>query len=613
LKEVTTEFLQHRHALMGFITGLLRDSDVAEDIFQEVWVRLASAVEKGIVIEDQARWCRGTARNLVLHHWRDQRNEKVIANSSLLEKIELAFEEDDRAASNWSERAEALRHCVQSLLRRAPPQDLPMSERLHELLDAWHDGALSEAEMREFEELLDDRQMRGQLVQDFVDRSLLATVIREEKLAAAAEEEPHRDDFREARFLGLRAWIQQFGLGGFGWRPAFAGAVLLVLVALGVFLAVNDFSKSDLPRLVEVQGVTLTRNGAAQTALQGEALRAGDMVQTTLNGGAELEFKDHTRVSLLGGTSLQVTESRAKHLLLEAGTVAVRAAKQVTNRPMEFRTAEAAAIVVGTQFELTARRGSTWLAVEEGRVHFLPKMAERQGVFVDAYQYSVAAADVDPAPQPFTGSPEQVRAAPVHIDWSMKSVRGDGSWKIENGEVEQGKVSAHPSYPTLWSTPDDPTSRIDLPVSISGDCLLESTVEVSAKPGDVPELQKWAAVAFRVGITDKLIKLHFIDNGARGKLLITFTETEPPRAGNDLITTESIPLLTASYRIKMCLVRTESGETKVSGKVWQASDPEPESWLVEANVPVHEMIHRVGLETTHCACTFRDFKASLLR
>jgi DNA-directed RNA polymerase specialized sigma24 family protein len=102
LKEVTTEFLQHRHALMGFITGLLRDSDVAEDIFQEVWVRLASAVEKGIVIEDQARWCRGTARNLVLHHWRDQRNEKVIANSSLLEKIELAFEEDDRAASNWS-------------------------------------------------------------------------------------------------------------------------------------------------------------------------------------------------------------------------------------------------------------------------------------------------------------------------------------------------------------------------------------------------------------------------------------------------------------------------------------------------------------------------------
>ncbi len=104
---------------MGFITGLLRDSDVAEDIFQEVWVRLASAVEKGIVIEDQARWCRGTARNLVLHHWRDQRNEKVIANSSLLEKIELAFEEDDRASSNWAERAEALRHCVQSLPRKS--------------------------------------------------------------------------------------------------------------------------------------------------------------------------------------------------------------------------------------------------------------------------------------------------------------------------------------------------------------------------------------------------------------------------------------------------------------------------------------------------------------
>ncbi len=488
-----------------------------------------------------------------------------------------------------------------------------MSERLHELLDAWHDGALSEAETHELEALLDDRQMRGQLVQDFVDRSLLATVIREEKLAAAANGEVSREDFRESRFFGWTTWILQFGWGGLRLRPAFAGVVLLVLVAVGIFLSGHGFSSNDLPRLEATHGVTLVRDGAAQTASESQTLRVGDVIQTTLNGGAELTFKDHTRVSLSGGTSIQVTENHLKHLLLDAGTVKVSAAKQVTTRPMEFRTAEASAVVVGTQFQLTARRGSTWLAVEEGRVHFIPQMAGRPDVFVDAHQYSVAAADIDPEPRAFAGSADSIQTAPVHIDWSMKSVRGDGSWKIENGEVEQGKVSAHPSYPTLWSTPDDPTTRIDLPVSISGDCLLESTVEVSAKPGDVPELQKWAAVAFRVGITDKLIKLSFIDNGARGKCQISFTETEPPRAGNDLMTTESIPLLTATYRMKLRMVRMDSGGTKVSGKIWQASEPEPETWLVEARVPVHETIHRVGLETTHCACTFRDFKASLLR
>jgi RNA polymerase sigma-70 factor (ECF subfamily) len=100
---------------MGFICGLVRDPHLAEDIFQEVWIRLGNAVENGVEIADQAKWCRGVARNLILHHWRDQRRCKVLPDSRLLDQIELAFEECDSEAELWVVRGAALRHCVQSL------------------------------------------------------------------------------------------------------------------------------------------------------------------------------------------------------------------------------------------------------------------------------------------------------------------------------------------------------------------------------------------------------------------------------------------------------------------------------------------------------------------
>src|SRR6185503_7096844 len=62
LKQITTEFLASRHQLMSFIYGLVRDPQVAEDIFQEAWLKLAGALEKGVVIEHQGKWCRKAAK-----------------------------------------------------------------------------------------------------------------------------------------------------------------------------------------------------------------------------------------------------------------------------------------------------------------------------------------------------------------------------------------------------------------------------------------------------------------------------------------------------------------------------------------------------------------------
>jgi RNA polymerase sigma-70 factor, ECF subfamily len=119
IQRAAAEFIHDRHRLGAFVGGLLRDAHAAEDVIQEVWVRLAAEVEKGTVIENQPSWCRGVARNLVLKHWRSQKTAKVVADSEVMEaflaQVELAFEESDDEADEWHRRQQALDECVSAL------------------------------------------------------------------------------------------------------------------------------------------------------------------------------------------------------------------------------------------------------------------------------------------------------------------------------------------------------------------------------------------------------------------------------------------------------------------------------------------------------------------
>jgi RNA polymerase sigma-70 factor, ECF subfamily len=119
IQRAAAEFIHDRHRLGAFVGGLLRDAHAAEDVIQEVWVRLAAEVEKGTAIENQAGWCRGVARNLVLKHWRSQKTAKVVADSEVMEaflaQVELAFEEGDDEADEWQRRQQALDECVSAL------------------------------------------------------------------------------------------------------------------------------------------------------------------------------------------------------------------------------------------------------------------------------------------------------------------------------------------------------------------------------------------------------------------------------------------------------------------------------------------------------------------
>jgi RNA polymerase sigma-70 factor (ECF subfamily) len=133
-QELSRQFIAGRHDLMAFIFGLVRDPQVAEDMFQEVWIRLAQASDKGTEIRDLPKWSRGVARNLILHHWRRERGRKVVADSRIVELAERAFEEREAAGQDLS-RKRALVDCVKglpeksrSLLELKYDEGLPGSE-----------------------------------------------------------------------------------------------------------------------------------------------------------------------------------------------------------------------------------------------------------------------------------------------------------------------------------------------------------------------------------------------------------------------------------------------------------------------------------------------------
>lgn len=121
LKDLTRRFLTGRHQLLGFIHGLVRDLDVAEEILQEVWIRLADAVERGIEIRQPEPWCRGVAKNLILHHFRDKRTAKVTADSRFIELADQAFAEyaDPADGDLWTVRREVLFRCIEQLPERS--------------------------------------------------------------------------------------------------------------------------------------------------------------------------------------------------------------------------------------------------------------------------------------------------------------------------------------------------------------------------------------------------------------------------------------------------------------------------------------------------------------
>ncbi len=114
LKRHSGEYLSGRPQLMAFALSMLRNHAQAEDVCQEVWLKLIDALEKGREIMDTGKWCRGVARNLILKQWEKQKRAKVIVDSELLDLAEQSFDEIETDDPWWAQRL-ALKDCMQGL------------------------------------------------------------------------------------------------------------------------------------------------------------------------------------------------------------------------------------------------------------------------------------------------------------------------------------------------------------------------------------------------------------------------------------------------------------------------------------------------------------------
>ena len=112
-------FLEARPLIQAHIAALVRDATLAEDVFQEVWLRFERATRKGETITHVPAWCRATARLMALETWRERRREQPLPDEELAALVDRAYEEQDTREEYWRGHVEALGRCLESLPGRS--------------------------------------------------------------------------------------------------------------------------------------------------------------------------------------------------------------------------------------------------------------------------------------------------------------------------------------------------------------------------------------------------------------------------------------------------------------------------------------------------------------
>jgi RNA polymerase sigma-70 factor (ECF subfamily) len=113
-EETVRLFMKHQRMLREFILSLIPDSNDADDILQEVSVVVLAKTDPPQEIQKFPAWCRGVARNVMLHHWRSRR-KTLTPSARFLEAVEMAYQEGDAREDEMNLRRRALEECLQRL------------------------------------------------------------------------------------------------------------------------------------------------------------------------------------------------------------------------------------------------------------------------------------------------------------------------------------------------------------------------------------------------------------------------------------------------------------------------------------------------------------------
>jgi RNA polymerase sigma-70 factor (ECF subfamily) len=115
LDQQVRSFLEGRPLIEAHIRALTRDRALADDVFQEVWLRFEKATRHGQLILNVTAWCRATARLVALEAWREQSRHRSVPDEELSALVDKAYEEQDGGGGFWQEHSDALAHCLEAL------------------------------------------------------------------------------------------------------------------------------------------------------------------------------------------------------------------------------------------------------------------------------------------------------------------------------------------------------------------------------------------------------------------------------------------------------------------------------------------------------------------
>lgn len=73
---------RHKSSIYSYIYFIIRDREMAEDIFQETFVKAIVTIKQGRYTENGKfrAWISRIAHNLIIDHYRQERNEQTISN-----------------------------------------------------------------------------------------------------------------------------------------------------------------------------------------------------------------------------------------------------------------------------------------------------------------------------------------------------------------------------------------------------------------------------------------------------------------------------------------------------------------------------------------------------
>lgn len=118
--KLVEEFLRNRGLVLGFIGTLTRDLQVAEEIFQEVGLKVVEQAGRGTNVDRFLPWVREVARNAVADYYRKRPKGVSIGevSESMAAVVCRAFEENEIPPEESLARWKHLADCMDRLSGR---------------------------------------------------------------------------------------------------------------------------------------------------------------------------------------------------------------------------------------------------------------------------------------------------------------------------------------------------------------------------------------------------------------------------------------------------------------------------------------------------------------